>query len=245
MNTDKARDYIEAAVEKIASGRVKVGQLGSIEIWAHSSLIAIGLCLVAFLVYECSKQWYGLEYDLFYMSVWVSLALSILAHEIGHVVMAKVLGCGKAAVVFHAFGGIAFFDRESLSAKPWKLLLVCASGPLANLSLACLSWCSMDHMNKDGQLLLKIFGEMNLILLVNLLPIYPLDGGRIFKAFMEIVGISQKIAWKSIMCCSCIGYIGLLWFWITISEWLGVAELVILAPLLSWITWADFRSGAS
>jgi stage IV sporulation protein FB len=245
MKTDKVWEYIEATILKIASGRVKVGQLGSIEIWAHSSLIATGLCIFAFLLYECLKQGYGLEYDLFYLSVWVFLAISILAHEIGHVVMAKVLGCGKAALAFHALGGIAFFDRESLSAKPWKLLLVCASGPLANLGLACLSWWCMDYMSKDGQLLLEIFGEMNLILLVNLLPLYPLDGGRIFKAFMEIVGISQKIAWKSTICCSCIGYLGLLWFWVTISEWLGVAELVILAPLLSWITWADFRSGAS
>jgi len=242
MDTDKARDYFEAAVEKIASWKVKLGQMGSIEIWAHYSLWLVGLGLLAFPVYEFWKQWAEWKYDLFYLWIGCSLALAVLAHEIGHVVMAKVLGCKKAALAFHALGGIAFFDRESLSAKPWKLLLVCASGPLANLGLSCLSWCSMDHMNKDGQLLLEIFGEMNLILLVNLLPLYPLDGGRIFKAFMEIVGISQKIAWKSIMCCSCIGYLGLLWFWVTISEWLGVAELVILAPLLGWITWVDLTS---
>ena len=236
---DKARDYIEAAGGKIASWRVKVGQLLNIEIWLHHSFWATGLGLLVFVGYECWKQWAKWKYDFFYLWIGCSSALAVLAHEIGHLVMAKVLGCKRAVLAFHALGAIAFFDRESLSNRPWRLLLICASGPLANLSLVCLSWWCMDYMNKDGRLLLEIFSGINFILLINLLPLYPLDGGRIFKAFMEIVGISQKITWTSILCCSCIGYLGLLWFWFATCSWFSVVELLLVAPLLSWITWVD------
>lgn len=239
MYRDKVCDYFEAAFEKIASWRVKIGQLSNIEIWLHHSFWIIGLGLPVFLSFECLKHWVEWKYDLFYLWISCSLVLAVLAHEIGHVVMAKALGCRKTVLAFHVLGGIAFFDKESFSAKPWKMLLVCASGPIANLGLVCLSWYWMNHANEDGRLLLEIFGEMNLVLLINLLPLYPLDGGRIFKAFLEIIGISEKIVLKSVLCCSLLGYFGLLWFWIAINEWLGVAELVILAPLLLWIIWLD------
>jgi Zn-dependent protease len=209
---DKARDYIEAAVEKIASWRVKVAQLSNIEVWVHYSLGVVGLGLLGFFAFECLKQWAEWKYDFFYLWIGCSLALAVLAHEIGHVVMAKVMGCKRAVLAFHALGAIAFFDRETLSAKPWKLLLVCASGPLANLGLVCLSWLCMDYMSKDGRLLLEIFSDINFFLLINLLPLYPLDGGRIFKAFMEIVGISQKMARRSVLYCSMVVYLALLWF---------------------------------
>ena len=107
----------------------------------------------------------------------VVLLGSLLVHEISHSSAAQALGLRVKDIVITPFGGMA--NIEGLSQHPINEAKVAAAGPLANLAIASL--CAfIDH---DIANLIMI---INLgIGLGNLIPIFPLDGGRILRGIFS------------------------------------------------------------
>jgi Zn-dependent protease len=126
---------------------------------------------------------------------------SVLFHEFGHVVAARMTGGAADEILLWPFGGLAFTQpAESLRSR----LLTPAAGPLVNLVLCGLTLkavldspdasdafhplivpsvdLSSDHMLSS--LLVLVFVANWILLLVNLLPVYPLDGGQILQTAM-------------------------------------------------------------
>ena len=105
--------------------------------------------------------------------------LAVLCHELGHV--AAIFLCRKR-ITSISFGVIgAAIETEPMT---YRQELLCASmGPLINFIL--FSICYRFNM---------VFGLVNLILLVyNILPVYPLDGGRMLRAFLLIRISEDKV----------------------------------------------------
>jgi Zn-dependent protease len=133
-----------------------------------------------------------------FLLVWVACVfVSILVHELGHVVMGQLFGT-RGHIVLYGFGGLAV-GSNALSNR-WKRIAVCFAGPLAGFVLLGLvvgilvvlvsqHWLVQPEggANKwEAQpFVLEAFSdliEINLFWgLVNLLPIWPLDGGQISR----------------------------------------------------------------
>ena len=135
----------------------------------------------------------GLEFLL----IWVAcVTVSILLHEFGHVWAFRWFGV-KADIVLHAFGGLAI-PRYGIG-TPWKNFAVSFAGPLMNLAIVGVTFAASralhDPLAPPSPYLfytLEFLFLMNLFwFVVNLLPIYPLDGGQMFRSVVVMAGSRQ------------------------------------------------------
>lgn len=117
----------------------------------------------------------------------VGIFLSILLHELGHAWAGRWFGVGTRAIELNGLGGLCYFDR-SLPNSVWARTVIGLAGPFANLVLwLAFDYASMAAGSAGGGLLahvLSVLATANFLLLIfNLLPAFPLDGGRVLEAW--------------------------------------------------------------
>lgn len=123
------------------------------------------------------------------------LFLSIILHELGHALEARREGVGIERIDLWMFGGLAQLKRDART--PGEEFRIAIAGPAVTLVIAavCLAATGFDAFKDtpatatgtEVHTVISDLGAMNLLLLVfNLLPAFPLDGGRLVRA----------IAWK-------------------------------------------------
>jgi Zn-dependent protease len=136
--------------------------------------------------------------------IWIGCVLvSILIHEMGHVLMGRLFGA-QGHIVLYGFGGLAIGSNHLN--RRWQRILVSLAGPLSQLlifALVMLGCYSLVIPGTPGTLEGLLFRpralgevltgntllfllEINLFWpLLNLLPIWPLDGGQVMREIME------------------------------------------------------------
>lgn len=110
---------------------------------------------------------------------------SVLFHELAHSVVAKYYKIPVHSITLFIFGGIARIGREP--SKPIQEFNIAVAGPLASFFLAGAFGAMMLAFRADPKIVVpaKILGSSNFFLAVfNLVPGFPLDGGRIFRAII-------------------------------------------------------------
>lgn len=122
-------------------------------------------------------------------------ALSVLAHELGHLTAARLVGIDVAAVQLHAAGGFVEMDDDRLTAG--RLAWIAGAGPLvtsvlalvAGVLLTALGWSLTGVPASEtgggvalGRVLSAAFMINFLGLVINLLPVRALDGGHLLAA---------------------------------------------------------------
>lgn len=112
-----------------------------------------------------------------------ALALGLTVHEAAHLLAARALGVGVSGLRLMPFGGA--LQMENPYALPGvKLLLVAAAGPTANL-LAVFAGAALAHWRLLGPDFALALARVNAtLLLFNLIPALPLDGGRMLYALL-------------------------------------------------------------
>ena len=133
-----------------------------------------------------------------YLLIWVACGFaSILVHEMGHAVTARLFG-SPVSVTLIAFGGVAEVMRPPRSAV--RRILISLAGPGAGfglLGLVVASAFAFDWQNLDGhaKAALRYLFVMNLFWnLLNLLPIWPLDGGRVGRELFALARLRNPDA---------------------------------------------------
>lgn len=116
------------------------------------------------------------------------ILLSILLHELGHAFAGRLFRVGVSHIELTGLGGIAHFER-SLPASAFKRSVIYLAGPAVNLvlwqGLAALATASAGMGRTMLALPVAVLSTVNFFLLVfNLLPAYPLDGGRTLDAWL-------------------------------------------------------------
>ena len=107
--------------------------------------------------------------------------LAVVLHEYGHYCVAKFLGYNMNGIVFSVFGGGINTDNNF---KRRDELFISIAGPLVNLVLIIISIC-LWWIFPMTYVVLYDFVVCNLVvMLFNLIPIYPLDGGRIIVSLI-------------------------------------------------------------
>lgn len=112
------------------------------------------------------------------------MVLSILIHEIFHSIAARKYGIKISEVEIFPFGGIAKFENIR-TITPKEEIIICAIGPLSNLIIIIL-FLSLRVFYFDSYLIDYIIKVNKVIFIINVLPIFPLDGGKIVRAILSL-----------------------------------------------------------
>ena len=115
---------------------------------------------------------------------------SIALHELGHSFVAIRKGCRVHEITLMFIGGAAKMDK--MPSRPKDEFLMAIAGPIVSICLGAFGISAGLALTHGSVLLLNILGEMivflgkaNLVLaLFNLIPAFPMDGGRVFRALM-------------------------------------------------------------
>ncbi len=124
---------------------------------------------------------------------------SVLAHELGHSITAQRHGIPVNSITLFIFGGLARISREpESSGVEFKIAI---AGPLTSIALGIVFWILYFFLSSprfDGVAEISFWlGWTNLVLAVfNLLPGFPLDGGRVLRAIIWKVGKNPQKATK-------------------------------------------------
>jgi Zn-dependent protease len=123
-----------------------------------------------------------------------SIFACVVLHELGHAMAAKRFRIRTLDITLYPIGGVA--RLAAIPRKPSEELQVALAGPAVNLILAAIfaPWIDWSHLN-DGSLETESIGArtflfnfvvVNLWLaLFNLIPAFPMDGGRVFRALLS------------------------------------------------------------
>ncbi|WP_225435083.1 M50 family metallopeptidase [Bacillus aerolatus] len=164
----------------------------------------------------------------------------IAIHELGHVLAARAFGWRIRKIVFLPFGGVAEVDEHGN--RPFKEeLLVVLAGPAQHLWLFAGAWL----VHAAGWLpdnIYETFWQMNAaILLFNLLPVYPLDGGKLlmllFSAAKPFLAAFRLVIICSACLLVCLQAVVFVFFPFHLQAW---ALFIYLAWAL-WRTWKEKR----
>jgi Zn-dependent protease len=168
------------------SGSFRIFSVAGISVYVHWSWLLIGYLELQFRTNSYDSQiWNVAEY--------LSLFLIVLIHEFGHALACRQVGGHADEIVLWPLGGIAFVQPPP---RPGALLWSIAAGPLVNVVLVPITFGAyvfalsqgLDGGDRGVGQFLAAIAIMNLGLLIfNMLPIYPLDGGQIFQALLWFV----------------------------------------------------------
>jgi len=112
-----------------------------------------------------------------YVPVYAILFASVIAHEFGHALTARRFGGDCKVIYMHVFGGAAMVTIPKSLKAEWVIAVM---GPVTSLALAGIFYV-LTVMT--GLYYFWLVYALNLMIgLFNLAPVYPMDGGRIFKS---------------------------------------------------------------
>ena len=119
------------------------------------------------------------------------LFVCVVLHEFGHALTAQQFGIRTRSITLSPLGGIAQLER--MSHKPWEEFCIAIAGPLVNVAIAIvlgaglLVGYAVNAMLAETLLwrFLSVLLILNVVLVVfNMLPAFPMDGGRVLRAIL-------------------------------------------------------------
>jgi Zn-dependent protease len=182
----------------------------------------------------------------------VLLALSVLAHELGHCLVARVFGIGVREVRLYLVGGVSELERSPASAT--EEALIAGAGPAVSALLAVGCWLLMGvtEVRTIGWLILIELAVANAIVAVfNILPALPLDGGRVTRALIWKVSRRRRagtivgVAGGFLVAAALIVWAGLFLRSGTRPGLLQAAIVLVMAAFVAAGAWAERPSTAA
>jgi stage IV sporulation protein FB len=150
------------------------------------------LLLLIFL-YFGTRSTSGAEAALAMTVLFIALFACVLLHEFGHILMARRFGIATPDVILLPIGGVARLQR--MPEEPKQELLIAVAGPLVTLAIAAVLWLWLrltggtvvwpgQEVDPTGLPSLLLYANV-VLLLFNLVPAFPLDGGRVLRALLS------------------------------------------------------------
>lgn len=127
----------------------------------------------------------------------VALYISVLVHEIAHVIAARHYRMPVASVTLHLLGGETAIVGESR--KPSQEFWTSFVGPVASIAIGVVAWLVSQGMGEgNARNVVEAIAAVNILVgIVNLVPGLPLDGGRVFRALVWAVTGSESAGIKA------------------------------------------------
>lgn len=214
----------------------KIGTFAGIKVYIHATF----LLLLGWIGLTHWMQYHSLLPTSLGVSFTVALFSCVLLHEFGHAFVARRFGVATKDITLLPIGGVARLDR--IPEKPNQELLVALAGPAVNLVLAAVLgmylWLT-GHFEPPRQvglahgLFLERILFANLFLAgFNMLPAFPMDGGRVLRALlakrMEYTRATRVAAGVGQCSAAVLGFVGLFispfLVFVALFVWIGAAR---------------------
>lgn len=169
-------------------GSYRLGQAFGISVYVHVTF----LLLLAFLAILPLIQGEGLETSLRFTVLMLCLFSCVILHEFGHALTARQFGIRTRDITLLPFGGLASLER--LPDEPLQEMLVAVAGPAVNVVIATLLYLLIEALGMgprvmdpvDAPLLVQLMWVNLTLAIFNLLPAFPMDGGRVLRALLAL-----------------------------------------------------------
>lgn len=219
---------------KTEKGAARIFRVFGIDVFVHSTWLL-------FAAYELSTRANAYSSQFWNVAEYLSVFVIVLLHEFGHALACRSVGGRAERIMLWPLGGIAYVAPPP---RPGAHLWSIAAGPLVNVALLPITMLSaiyvetlFPHASRDFYHFVDMVTFVNWVLLIfNMLPIYPLDGGQVLRSLLwYVVGPV-----RSLMAAAFIGLIGagagMMWALSRQDVW-----LVIMAFLAASQSWNGFR----
>ncbi|TXE16732.1 CBS domain-containing protein [Psychroserpens burtonensis] len=173
-----------------------LGSVAGIKIKVHWTF----LFLIVWIIFDELKRGGGTDSVLFNISFILAVFVCVILHELGHALTAKYFGVKTEKITLLPIGGMASFDKMPESPKQEFLIVI--AGPLVNVGIALLLYfivpvedlfsqsftdaydifVSFTFQNFLFFLFIVNFG----LVLFNMIPAFPMDGGRLLRALLAL-----------------------------------------------------------
>ncbi len=210
-----------------SQGSIRLFRFSGIDLFLHWSWFLVA-------VYEIngrSRSYTSVSWNI---AEYLALFVIVMLHEFGHALACRQVGGTADRIVLWPMGGVAYVRPPQ---RPGATLWSIAAGPLVNFAFLIVLYLLglLNGMNGwEGAIpnvhpFMRALSSINLGLLIfNLLPIYPLDGGQILRSLLWFM-LGRA---RSLMAATVIGFIGVagliaLAFFIR-SPWIGLISVYIL-----------------
>jgi Zn-dependent protease/CBS domain-containing protein len=213
-------------------GSLRIGRIAGINIFIHVSWLII----LVLLTWSLAIGWFAALYPgwprftYWIVSLLAALLLfvSVLLHELAHSLVARRRGLPVKNITLFIFGGVSNIEQEPASAGiEFQMSLV---GPLTSLLIGGISFVLLLLIGRGNSPLAAILGYLaaaNVLLgLFNLLPGFPLDGGRVLRSIIwKITGSLSTATRVAILVGQVVAYLivlGGIWLFIVGSLFSGI-----------------------
>jgi Zn-dependent protease len=212
----------------------KIGRIFGIDLYIHATFVLLlGWVAFSHVAGGVGAIWRGL-------ALVIAIFAIVVMHELGHALVARRFGIGTRDITLLPIGGVSHLER--IPEKPIEELLVSAAGPAVNVVLALVLWAVLAITGVSssptglgvvgGALLTKLLWVNVSLALFNLLPAFPMDGGRVVRAAlalgMDYVRATEIAARLGQGMALLFGVIGLLFnpmlLFIAIFVWMGAQQ---------------------
>ena len=167
----------------------RIGRVGGTDIKIHVTWLAL-VAWYGFSAYSDGGGPAALNAVVFLLSLFAC----VLLHEFGHILMARHFGVRTPDVILLPIGGLARLER--MPEEPRQELLIAAAGPAVTLGIALALFGALRFLGAPLDAASFELGQADLaheilqlnvvLLLFNLLPIFPMDGGRMLRALLAM-----------------------------------------------------------
>jgi Zn-dependent protease len=217
-----------------SQGAIRLFRLAGIDVFLHWSWFVVALFEVQRANEYRSPIWNVAEY--------LALFVIVTVHEFGHSLACRQVGGSADRIILWPLGGVAYVDPPQ---RPGATLWSIAAGPLVNVVLVPVFLgliligrsLGLAEASPDAAACLRAVAFINFgILVFNLLPVYPLDGGQILRSLLWFV-LGRA---RSLTAASVVGFLGVLAL-LALALRVGDAWLGILAAFVAMNCWRGFQ----
>ena len=167
-----------------------IGKIAGIDVRIHLTFLLL-LIFIGFSAYSAGGSIESVLIELAFVLV---LFLSVVLHELGHALVARRFGFSTKDITLLPIGGLA--RLEKMPEEPKQELLVAGAGPLVNvvisgvlfvvLLLAGTFALPLNLTSLLNNFWVRILSANLTLAVFNLIPAFPMDGGRVLRAFLSI-----------------------------------------------------------
>jgi Zn-dependent protease/CBS domain-containing protein len=168
----------------------KLGKFAGIDVYVHATFIAL-LAWIGLIHWMSGHNVRTMIWGIAFM---LALFGSVLLHEFGHALTAKAFGIGTRDITLLPIGGISRIEK--MPDKPKQELVVALAGPAVNVVIAGVlylflsethAWIPLDKLAlTEASFMQRVLLANVSLLFFNLLPAFPMDGGRALRALLAL-----------------------------------------------------------
>ena len=222
-----------------------IGRFAGIDVKVHATFLLL-------LVWVAVSHWraaQSVEAVLAGLIFILALFLCVVLHEFGHALTARRYGVNPRDIILLPIGGVARLER--IPDNPRQELWIALAGPAVNVAIAAVlsvwlqmtsTWQPVGELSVTGGSFVERLLVVNIFLVVfNLIPAFPMDGGRVLRALLgmrlEYVKATQIAASVGQVLAFGLGFLGLFanpfLVFIAFFVWIGAAQEASMVQMKS------------